>query len=74
MAECTGGAVTPIKCRMSLTTESPGRVEAPVITSSPAVAQVVPVKNRYYRKDTSKEKPYCHYKHRRATKKRIWGV
>ena len=43
--ECTGGAVTPIKCRMCLTTESSGRVEAPVINSTPAVAQVVPVKN-----------------------------
>ena len=42
---------------MSLTTESPGRAEAPVITSTPAVAQVVPVKNSYYRKDTSNEKP-----------------
>ena len=57
MAECTGGAVTPIKCRTSLTTESLGRVEAPVITSTPAVAQVVPEKNSYYRKDTSNEKP-----------------
>ena len=57
VAECTGGAVTPIKCRKSLTTESPGRAEAPVITSTPAVAQVVPEKNSYYRKDTSNEKP-----------------
>ena len=57
VAECTGGAITPIKCRMSPTTEPPGQAEAPVITSTPAVAQVVPVKNSYYRKDTSNEKP-----------------
>ena len=43
---------------MSLTTESPGRAEAPVITSTPAVAQVVPVKNSYYRKNTSNEKAH----------------
>ena len=56
MAECTGGAVTPIKCRKCLTTEFTGRAEAPEIASTPAVAQVVPVKNSYYRKNTSNEK------------------
>ena len=33
-----------------------GDTEAPVKTSTPAVAQVVPVKNSYYRKTTSNEK------------------
>ena len=33
------------------------KLEAPVKTSTPAVAQVVPDKNSYYRKDTSNEKP-----------------
>ena len=46
MAECTAGAVTSIKCRMSLTTVSPGRAEASEITSTPAVAQIVPEKNQ----------------------------
>ena len=59
MVECKGGAVIPIKCRRSLTTQPPGRLEAPVIiiSSTPAVVQVVPEKNSYYRKDTSKIKP-----------------
>ena len=66
VAECTGGAVTPIKCCKSLTTESPGRFEAPVITSTPAVVQVVPWKNNYYRKYKSNERPSQeHCKHGR---------
>ena len=43
---------------MSLTTEQPGRAQAPVISSTPAVAQVVPVKKSYYRKKTSNKKAH----------------
>ena len=56
--QLTYGAATPRKycIYMSLATNFTGQVEAPVITSSPIVVQVVPVKNSYYRKATSNKK------------------